>query len=141
MAKCGECKRYSYKRTNQETLPCALCGEERCTDHSIKVPAHELEKQIQSVQDILLLLRKKPEDGWYIFCTRAAHRPQGLPIRHGKDMLAGKVISPIVDNEKKEGLEFIRMWEIGIIERGIENLWQPTHFIPSCLLAGRYIFS
>ncbi|MHA1480216.1 MAG: hypothetical protein ACTSQZ_02175 [Candidatus Thorarchaeota archaeon] len=135
MAKCGECKKYGYKRTNQQTLPCALCGEKRCEDHSIWVPAHELEKNIESVQRITEILRSEPHDGWYVFCTKQPHIPRGLPNRYGKDMKGGKLISPVTDDQKKKGLEFIRMWEIGVIERGLETRWQPLHFVPSCSLA------
>lgn len=135
MAKCGECKRYGYKRTNQQTLPCALCGEQRCQDHSIWVPAHELEKNIESVQRITEILRSKPQDGWYVFCTKQPHIPRGLPNRYGKDMNGGKLVAPITDDQKKKGLEFIRMWEIGVIERGLETRWQPLHFVPSCSLS------
>ncbi|MHA1638013.1 MAG: hypothetical protein ACTSUB_08365 [Candidatus Thorarchaeota archaeon] len=60
--------------------------------------------------------------------------PQGLSTRHGKDMQAGQIISPIVDNEKKPGLEFIRIWDVGMIEFGKEKLWQPMHYVPSCYL-------
>lgn len=45
------------------------------------------------------------------------------------------MISPILDHEKKVGLEMFRMWEIGVIEDGFEKQWETKHYALSCSIA------
>ncbi len=135
MSKCTECLQYGRDKTEQDVFACALCGDLRCADHTIWVPAHELERQLEPVQNIHGLLKKGKYSGWYAFCGKGAHIPRGLPIRHGKERLGGKIVEPIIDGYKRPGLEFFRMWETGIVEAAIDNRWETQHYALSCSLA------
>jgi hypothetical protein len=135
LTKCAECIRFGFTRTDQVTYPCALCGELRCEEHAVWVPAHELEKNIVAVTRVRSLLKYEKQRGYYVFCGRGAHIPRGLPIRHGVNKQGGKIVSPVLDNEKSKGLEFFRMWETGIIEGGFEKKWESKHYSLSCSLA------
>ena len=136
MTNCEECKRYGYKRTNQEVFPCALCGELRCEDHTIWVPAHEIDRPFEESQAILkLMVKDAKQGGWYCFCGRPTHIPRGVPYRAGPDKEGGKIVTPILDNEKKPGLEMFRMWETGVIEDGYEKTWDSKHYALSCSVA------
>lgn len=135
MTTCEECKRFGYIRTNQVADPCALCGELRCEDHMIWVPAHELERPFEEAEAIRKLIKYKKVGGWYGFCGRASHVPRGLPIRHGKDREGGKVVRLILDHEKKPGLERFNYWEVGEIEKGFEVIWDVKRYALSCSLA------
>ncbi len=136
MTNCAECRRYGYSRTNQEVFPCALCGEFRCEDHTIWVPAHEIERPFEENQALLKLMRKNAKQGgWYCFCGRPTHIPRGLPYRSGPGRQGGKIVSPILDHQKKTGLERFRMWETGVIEDGFEKAWDAKHYALSCSVA------
>lgn len=135
MTTCEECKRFGYTRTNQESNPCALCGELRCEDHMIWVPAYEIEKPFEEAEAVLKLIKYGKVGGYYGFCGRPSHVPRGLPIRHGKEKGGGKVVHPILDHEKKMGMESFRMWEIGAIEDGFETPWEVKRYTLSCSLA------
>lgn len=135
MTTCEECKRFGYTRTNQESNPCALCGELRCEDHMIWVPSYELEKPFKEAESIIDLIRYDKIGGYYGFCGKPSHVPRGLPIRHGKEKEGGKVVHSILDHEKKPGLESFRMWEIGSIEDGFETPWEVKRYTLSCSLA------
>lgn len=136
MTNCEECKRYGYSRTNQEVFPCALCGELRCEDHTIWVPAHEIDRPFDENQALLNLIGKNAKQGgWYCFCGRPSHVPRGVPYRVGPGKEGGKIVTPILEHEKKVGLEMFRMWETGVIEDGFEKTWEPKHFALSCSVA------
>ncbi|TFG28504.1 hypothetical protein EU527_17245 [Candidatus Thorarchaeota archaeon] len=135
MTTCEECKRFGYIRTDQVSYPCALCGELRCEDHMIWVPAHELLRPLDEAETILRLLVHDKIGGWYGFCGRASHIPRGLPIRYGKGKEGGKVVEAILDNQKKSGLESFKFWEVGTIEEGYEKVWEIKRYALSCSLA------
>ncbi|MHA2026004.1 MAG: hypothetical protein ACW98U_08900 [Candidatus Thorarchaeota archaeon] len=135
MTNCEECQRYGYSRTNQVAHPCVLCGEMRCDDHMIWVPAHEVDRPFDENQALLKLMKHKSQGGWYGFCGRPSHVPRGVPYRAGQDKDGGKMISPILDHEKKLGLEMFRGWETGVIEDGFEKHWEPKHYALSCSIA------
>ncbi|MGY5859951.1 MAG: hypothetical protein RTU63_11330 [Candidatus Thorarchaeota archaeon] len=135
MTTCEECIRLGYKRTDQESYPCALCGELRCEDHMIWVPSYEIEKPFEEAEAIVELIKHGKVGGYYGFCGKPSHVPRGLPIRHGKEKEGGKVVHPILDHEKKPGLECFRMWEIGAIEEGFETSWEVKRYALSCSLA------
>ena len=136
MTNCEECKRYGYSRTNQEVFPCALCGELRCEDHTIWVPAHEIDRSFDENQALLQLIGKSAKQGgWYCFCGRPSHVPRGVPYRVGPGKEGGKIVAPILEHEKKKGLEMFRMWETGVIEDGYEKAWDPKHYALSCSVA------
>ncbi len=135
LTNCEECKRYGYSRTDQVVYPCVLCGEMRCDDHMIWVPAHEIDRPFDETQELLKLMKHKAEGGWYGFCGRPSHVPRGVPYRAGADKEGGKMIVPILDHQKKTGLEMFRMWEIGVIEDGFEKQWEPKHYALSCSIA------
>lgn len=135
MTTCEECKRFGYSRTDQESYPCALCGELRCIDHMIWVPAHELERPYDEAMAITSLMKYNKVGGWYGFCGRPSHIPRGLPIRHGKDREGGKVVRLILDHEKKPGLECFQRWEVGAIENGYETNWEVKQYALSCSFA------
>ncbi len=135
MDRCVECLEYGKGKGEQDVYPCALCGELRCMDHTIWVPAHELERTIESVKYVHNLLKGKKQSGWYTFCGKGTHIPRGLPIRHGKERLGGKIVEPVIDGYKKEGLDFFRMWETGLIEAATDKKWEIRHYSLSCSLA------
>jgi hypothetical protein len=136
MTNCEECKRYGYSRTNQEVFPCALCGELRCEDHTIWVPAHEIERPFDENEALLKLFDKNAKQGgWYCFCGRPSHVPRGVPYRAGPEKEGGKIVAPILEHEKKKGLEMFRMWETGVIEEGYEKAWESKHYALSCSVA------
>ena len=136
MTNCEECKRFGYSRTDQEVFPCALCGELRCEDHTIWVPAHEIDRPFDENQALLKLIGKKTKQGgWYCFCGRPSHVPRGVPYRAGPGKEGGKIVTPILEHEKKPGLEMFRMWETGVIEDGYEKAWEPKHYALSCSVA------
>ncbi len=135
MTNCEECKRYSYSRTNQVVFPCALCGELRCEDHSIWVPAHEIDRPFDENQALLKMMKKGSQGGWYCFCGRPTHIPRGVPYRVGPGKEGGKIVTPILEHEKKPGLDMFRMWETGVIEEGFEKAWDPKHYALSCSVA------
>ncbi|TFF96859.1 hypothetical protein EU546_00395 [Candidatus Thorarchaeota archaeon] len=132
MTVCEECKRYGLSRTNQVAFPCALCGEMRCEDHAIWVPAHELGKPEDEIKALKKKLREKPAGGWYVFCGRPSHLPRGVPTRFGPEKSGGRMVRALFDYEKKPGLEVFKRWETGIIEDGYEKEWEPNQFTPSC---------
>jgi hypothetical protein len=101
----------------------------------IWVPAHELERPFEEAEAILELIKHKRVGGWYGFCGRPAHVPRGVPIRHGKEKEGGKVVRPILEHEKKAGLEVFRMWEVGAIEDGFETFWDVKRYALSCSFA------
>ncbi len=101
----------------------------------IWVPAHELEKPFEEAEAIIDLIKHGKVSGYYGFCGRSSHVPRGLPIRHGKGKEGGKVVHPILDHEKKPGLESFRAWEIGAIENGFETPWEVKRYALSCSLA------
>ncbi len=107
----------------------------RCDDHMIWVPAHEIDRPFDETRALLKLMKYKGKGGWYGFCGRPSHVPRGVPYRAGSDKEGGKMISPILDHEKKPGLEMFRMWEIGVIEDGYEKQWEPKHYALSCSIA------
>ena len=135
MTTCEECKRFGFIKTNQISYPCALCGELRCEDHMIWVPAHELERPIDEAEAIMKLISYGKTGGWYGFCGRASHIPRGMPIRYGKEKSGGKMIEAILDTDKKPGLEVFKLWEVGAIEDGFETSWEPKRYALSCSLA------
>lgn len=136
MTNCEECKRYGYSRTNQEVFPCALCGELRCEDHTIWVPAHEIDRPFEENQTLLKMMGKNRKvGGWYCFCGRPSHIPRGVSYRVGPGKEGGKIVTPILEHEKKKGLEMFRMWETGVIEDGFEKAWEPKHYALSCSVA------
>ncbi len=135
MTTCEECKRFGYIKTNQISYPCALCGELRCEDHMIWVPAHELERPIDEAEFILKLIDFEKVGGWYGFCGRSSHIPRGLPIRYGQEKSGGKIIEAILDTEKKPGLEVFKLWEVGAVEDGFETAWESKRYALSCSLA------
>jgi len=132
---CEECKRFGYSRTDQVSYPCALCGELRCMDHMIWVPAHELEKPYDEARAITGLMTYKKVGGWYGFCGSPSHIPRGLPIRHGKEREGGKVVRQVFDHERKPGLECFQRWEVGAIENGYETEWEVKQYALSCSFA------
>jgi hypothetical protein len=101
----------------------------------IWVPAHEIDRPFDETQDLLKLMTHKSHGGWYSFCGRPSHVPRGLPYRAGPDKEGGKMIGPILDHEKKAGLEMFRMWEQGVIEDGYEKQWESKHYALSCSIA------
>ena len=135
MTNCEECKRYGYSKTDQVVHPCVLCGELRCDDHMIWVPAHEIDRPFDETQALLKLMKHKNPVGWYGFCGRPSHVPRGVPYRAGEEKEGGKMIRPILDHEKKPGLEMFRMWETGVIEDGCEKAWETKHYALSCSVA------
>jgi hypothetical protein len=136
MTNCEECKRFGYSKTNQEVFPCALCGELRCEDHVIWVPAHEIDRPFDENQALLKLIGKKTKQGgWYAFCGRPSHVPRGVSYRAGPGKEGGKIVTPILEHEKKPGLEMFRMWETGVIEEGYEKAWETKHYALSCTVA------
>jgi len=135
MTNCEECKRYNYSRTNQEVFPCALCGELRCEDHTIWVPAHEIDQPFDENQSLLKLMKNGRQGGWYCFCGKPSHVPRGMSYRAGPDKEGGKIVTSILDHEKKKGLEMFKMWETGIIEEGYEKPWEIKHYALSCSVA------
>lgn len=135
MTTCEECKRFGYSRTNQESYPCSLCGELRCMDHMIWVPAHELDKHLEETEAVTSLMKFKKIGGWYGFCGRSSHIPRGLPIRHGKEREGGKLVRPVLNHEKKPGLECFQRWEVGTIENGYEAEWESKRYALSCSFA------
>jgi len=136
MTNCAECIRYGYSRTNQVVYPCALCGELRCEDHAIWVPAHEIDRPFDENEALLKLIGKDAKQGgWYCFCGRSSHIPRGVPYRAGPGKEGGKIVAPILEHEKKQGLEMFRMWETGIIEDGFEKTWDVKNYALSCSVA------
>ena len=135
LTNCEECKRYGYSRTNQVVQPCVLCGELRCVDHMIWVPAHEIDRPFDETQAVLKLMKHGSDGGWYGFCGRPSHVPRGVSYRAGPDKDGGKMIESILDHEKKPGLEMFKMWETAIIEDGYEKHWESKHFALSCSIA------
>ncbi len=101
----------------------------------IWVPAHELEKPFDEAEAIIDLIKHGKVGGYYGFCGRSSHVPRGLPIRFGKGKEGGKVVHPILDHEKKPGLECFRAWEIGAVENGFETPWEVKRYALSCSLA------
>jgi hypothetical protein len=101
----------------------------------IWVPAHEIDRPFDETQALLKLMKHKNPVGWYGFCGRPSHVPRGVPYRAGEEKEGGKMIRPILDHEKKPGLEMFRMWEIGVIEDGFEKQWEPKHYALSCSIA------
>ncbi|UCE09048.1 MAG: hypothetical protein JSW61_08630 [Candidatus Thorarchaeota archaeon] len=73
--------------------------------------------------------------GWYPFCGRPSHVPYGVSIRHGKEKMWGRLVEDVSNDEKDEDLEFVVMWQTGVIEEGFEHRWEPKHFQPSCDLS------
>ncbi|MFX0107466.1 MAG: hypothetical protein ACFE7R_04215 [Candidatus Hodarchaeota archaeon] len=73
--------------------------------------------------------------GWYVFCGQRSHVPRGVPIFYGRDKEGGKIVEPIPDYEKPDGLTMFRMWETGLIEEGFEKHWEPIHYEISCSMA------
>ncbi len=136
MTNCAECIRYGYSRTNQVVYPCALCGELRCEDHTIWVPAHEIDRPLDENQALLQLFRKQSKQGgWYCFCGRSSHVPRGVSYRAGSNREGGKTVTSIFEHEKKPGLEMFRMWETGVIEDGYEKSWEVKNYALSCSVA------
>ncbi|MFW9919881.1 MAG: hypothetical protein ACFFED_09795 [Candidatus Thorarchaeota archaeon] len=135
MSECPDCDIMRKKSTEKELYPCALCGEKRCADHTIWVPAHELDKYSEEVTRIREMLREKPHAGWYAFCGKGTHIPRGLSIRHGRNREGGRMVQMIPNDQKKEGLEFFNWWEVGIIENAMEKWWDVSHYALSCSLA------
>jgi len=116
--------------------PCALCGELRCEDHTIWVPAHEIDRPFDENQALLKLIGKDAKQGgWYCFCGRPSHIPRGLPYRVGSGKEGGRLVTPILEHEKKPGLDMFRMWETGIIEEGFEKTWDMKNYALSCSVA------
>jgi len=101
----------------------------------IWVPSHALEKPFEEAEAIIDLIKYDKVGGYYGFCGKPSHVPRGLPIRHGKEKDGGKVVNPILDHEKKPGLECFRMWEVGSIEDGFETPWDVKRYTLSCSLA------
>lgn len=101
----------------------------------IWVPAHELDRPVDEAEAIVDLLKFPKIGGWYGFCSRDFHIPRGLPIRYGKEKEGGKVVEAILDNQKKQGLELFRLWEVGAIEQGFETSWEVKRYALSCSLA------
>jgi hypothetical protein len=116
-------------------FPCALCGELRCEDHTIWVPAHEIDRPFDENQALLKLMKNGSQGGWYCFCGRPSHVPRGVPFRVGPGKEGGKIVTPILEHEKKPGLEMFRMWETGVIEEGYEKAWDTKHYALSCSVA------
>ncbi len=135
MSECPDCDVMRKKSTGKELFACVLCGEKRCADHTIWLPAHELEKYSEEVTRIKEILRGDPQAGWYAFCGKGTHIPRGLPIRYGKNKEGGRLVQSISSEYKKKGLEFFKWWEVGIIENSLEKWWDTDHYALSCSLA------
>jgi len=117
-------------------FPCALCGELRCEDHTIWVPAHEIDRPLDENQALLQLIGKQArQGGWYCFCGRSSHVPRGVSYRAGPKKEGGKIVTSILEHEKKPGLEMFRLWETGVIEEGYEKSWDPKNYALSCSVA------
>jgi hypothetical protein len=104
-------------------------------DHMIWVPAHELEKRYDEAEAIQAFIKYEKVGGWYGFCGRPSHVPRGLSIRHGKEREGGKLVQPILDHEKKPGLECFKRWEVGAVENNFETSWNPKRYALSCSFA------
>lgn len=135
MSECPDCDVMRKKSTEKDLFGCALCGVKRCADHTIWVPAHELDKYNEEVRRVKDLLKGKPQSGWYPFCGKGTHVPRGLSIRHGKEKVGGMMVQQVTNDCKKEGLEFFAFWEVGIIENSLEKWWDINHYALSCSLA------
>ncbi len=135
MSECPDCDIMRKKSTEKDLFPCALCGEKRCADHTIWVPAHELDKYNEEVQRITEMLKEKPLAGWYAFCGKGTHVPRGVSIRHGRAREGGRIVQMVPNDQRKEGLEFFQWWEVGIIENALEKWWDVSHYALSCSLA------
>ncbi|MFW9910168.1 MAG: hypothetical protein ACFFEF_16550 [Candidatus Thorarchaeota archaeon] len=135
MSECPECDIMRRKRTEEELYSCVLCGEKRCFDHTVWVPAHVLDSRDEQIVKVAGYIRDEPYSGWYSFCGQGAHVPRGVPIRHGKDRQGGKLIELVPDAYKKAGLEFFRMWEVGLVENSFEKRWNEEFYTLSCSLA------
>ncbi|MHA1768561.1 MAG: hypothetical protein ACTSV3_01775 [Candidatus Thorarchaeota archaeon] len=134
MTECEECKRYGLSRTNQVVYACALCGEQRCEDHAIWVPAHEFDRPTEKADEMKKVLDHGPHSGWYVFCGRTGHLPRGVMTRYGLNRDGGRIVKKIFDYEKRPGLESVKMWEVGVVEDGYEKEWNSSHYTPSCTL-------
>lgn len=103
--------------------------------HAVWVPAHVLDRPLDSTQAIVQLMTRKSEKGWYAFCGRTGHVPRGMPIWHGKERDGGKIVEEIMNHEKPEGLEMFPMWEVGLVEERFEKRWTKDHFEIACDIA------
>jgi hypothetical protein len=129
--RCEECNRKGTPSAEKRVYFCTLCGELRCEDHTIWIPAHLLDSQ--SV--ISSLLMTKPVDGWYAFCTRPAHIPQGVSIWFGRGKKEGRIVEDVLPSEKHSGLEQFALWETGAVEEGFEKHFNVADYELSCALS------
>lgn len=129
--RCEECSRKGFSSRGKRLYFCTLCGELRCEDHTIWVPAHLLVTH----QAIPNLLMTKPIEGWYAFCTRPAHIPQGVSVWFGRGRREGRVVEDVLPVEKSSGLELFVMWETGTIEEGFERHYDTVEYELSCALS------
>lgn len=132
---CVQCKSIGLVRSAQEIYPCTLCGQPRCEEHSVWVPSFALDESTESARCHLNLLTGETVKGWYAFCGRLSHIPNGAPIRHGKERKWGKVVERIPYDERFEGLEIFPLWQTGIVEDGYEKHWDSQHYELSCNLS------
>lgn len=132
MTECAECKRTGSTGPKRESVPCALCGEHRCSVHSVLVSIHDLHSPVREAVAARELLKGQPVGGWYSFCGRPSHLPKGATIRYGKDREGGKMVERVLEHQKPEYLIEFSMFEVGVIENGFENLWEQSHFELSC---------
>ncbi|NHI83936.1 MAG: hypothetical protein EAX81_06515 [Candidatus Thorarchaeota archaeon] len=128
--RCEECNRKGRSSKGKKVHFCSLCGELRCEDHTVWVPAHLIDKLVKSSG----LLMTKPIDGWYAFCTRSPHIPQGVSIWFGRQKKRGRVVENILPSEKTKGLEQFAMWETGRVEEGFENHFNVKDYEISCAI-------
>lgn len=135
VSECAECTSRKGVVSTQEVFPCVLCGEPRCITHAVWVPAHFLDRRLDSTEAIVQLMTGTADKGWYAFCGRPSHVPRGMPIWYGKDRIGGKIVEEIMIHEKPEGLVMFPMWEVGIVEEGFEKRWTKDHFELGCDIA------
>ncbi len=136
MSECPECVILG-RRSNEGIIPCSLCSEKRCVDHTVWVPAHELEGHSKEAKVIKKTLKSRPHSGWYAFCGKGNHMPRGLSVRYGKNKEGGRIVMPVADEHRK--LEFFKFWEVGIIEHAVEHWWPREHYALSCSVASAMV--
>ncbi|MCF2136652.1 MAG: hypothetical protein K9W43_05350 [Candidatus Thorarchaeota archaeon] len=115
---------------------CALCGRERCQRHTVWVPAHEFEAHDAKTEQARSFLRGEPIGGWIPFCGDLLHTPRGVTIRLGEDRTNGNIVASVPFSERHPGYKMFRMWEVGVVENGIEYRWPQERYRVSCSLAG-----
>lgn len=135
MSECPDCDVLRKRVTPQDLYACALCGEKRCADHTVWVPANELEGFGEDEKRVRELLKDGLYSGWYAFCGKGAHVPKGMTIRFGKSREGGKLVKYIPAGLKGRELSFFSRWEVGLIEKSFEKWWDEGHYQLSCSFA------